>query len=57
MPNWNEIFSIVDGNLVWAIKPANRVKIGDIVGHLNNGYEELNMQEGNIRPIELYGKW
>lgn len=41
MPNWNEIFSIVDGSLVWAIKPANRVKIGDIAGHLNNGYRRV----------------
>ena len=41
MHNWKEIFSLVDGNLVWSIKPANRVKVGDIAGCLKQGYRSL----------------
>ncbi|MEN1919816.1 HNH endonuclease [Enterobacter asburiae] len=41
MHNWSDIFSIVDGNLVWAIKPANRVKIGDVAGCLSDGYRRF----------------
>jgi hypothetical protein len=33
-----ELFDYKDGNLYWKVKPANRVKIGDKVGTLKDGY-------------------
>ncbi|QGZ15006.1 HNH endonuclease [Salmonella phage LPSTLL] len=37
--NWNDVFEYRDGQLYWKIRPANRVKVGDIAGSKNNkGY-------------------
>lgn len=37
--NWNDVFDYRDGVLLWAIRPARRVKIGDVAGYKNNqGY-------------------
>lgn len=37
--NWNDVFDYRDGVLLWAIRPARRVKIGDVAGYQNNqGY-------------------
>lgn len=37
--NWNDIFEYKDGVLLWATRPARRVKIGDVAGYKNNqGY-------------------
>lgn len=37
--NRNDVFEYRDGQLYWKIRPANRVKVGDIAGSKNNkGY-------------------
>lgn len=37
--NWNDVFDYKDGVLLWATRPARRVKIGDVAGYKNNqGY-------------------
>ena len=37
--NWNDVFDYKDGVLLWATRPARRVKIGDVAGYQNNqGY-------------------
>ncbi|EBX9481351.1 HNH endonuclease [Salmonella enterica subsp. enterica serovar Abony] len=39
MHNWNEIFYVRNGKLHWKIKPAARVKAGDVAGYLTcTGY-------------------
>lgn len=30
--NWHDIFEYKDGNLIWKVRPANRVKVGDVAG-------------------------
>lgn len=41
-----ELFSIKDNKLVWRVRKANRVKIGDYAGHItNNGYMRVSINQ------------
>ena len=39
---WKEIFEYRDGTLHWKIRPAMRVKIGDVAGTEHKGYIQVN---------------
>ena len=48
--NWNDIFEYIDGYLIWKIRPARRVKVGDIAGYKNNeGYMVLRIKNKQLK--------
>ncbi len=53
MHNWHDLFEYKNGKLHWKIKPANRVKIGDEVGHLSAGYRrfEYKNQQYHVHRV------
>lgn len=49
MINWHDLFEYKNGKLYWKIKPANRVKIGDEVGHDSGGYRRFEYKQKNYQ--------
>jgi len=47
----HQIFEYKNGNLFWKIKPAQRVKIGDIAGSISAGYKQVYI---NSKPYKLH---
>jgi hypothetical protein len=47
----HQIFEYKNGNLYWKIKPAQRVKIGDIAGSISDGYGQVYL---NNSPYKIH---
>lgn len=48
-----EIFEYRDGNLYWAVKFADKIQIGSLVGHINKGrrYTKINKKDYQISRL------
>lgn len=51
MTTFSELFEYSDGKLLWKIRPANRVKIGDEAGSCHDGYVRIHSKKLDGKPF------
>ena len=52
------LFDLRDGNLYWAVRPSNSIRVGQIAGHIKQGHGRAIIIEGKAfvarHLIEIY---